>query len=669
MSNTIPEIFRHFKGRKIILAGALMFLSCSSVFSQEILTGLQFSPVIHQKWVESRMQKSISSENDTLPIRLPFYDDFSKPTVFPSTDRWIDREAFVNTDYPVYPVNLGAVTLDAINDSGSMYSDAVPGPQTFIADHLTSRYIRMDSIFSPAPKALTPADSVYLSFYYQPQGRGLFPSTSDSLVLRFLIQPAYDSISPTDTVHFDDQWLEIWSTKGMSLDTFYFNNNVWFKRVMIPIKDHRFFKRNFRFQFYNYVSLASSSIPAWQSNCDQWNIDEIYLNAHRNIGDTVTREIRFLDRPPSMLKSYESMPYTQYCNNPTAEMQDSLHIYITNRDTISHNTNYSYSMYNESGSFNKTYNGGNHIIEPFYDAGYVTYPPFAHPPIQYFFPISNTDSAIFFQRHIIKDVTPGSVLGDTISREQKFYNYYAYDDGTPEAGYGLKGTGALMAYRFQLDKSPDTLRAISIYFNKTLADLSQNYFYLTVWNDNSGTPGDTIYSQLVLPHYTDTLNKFYTYHLSPALRISGTFYIGTIQTTDNNMNIGFDRYNNSQDNLFYNTTGNWISSSYSGALMMRPIIGKPIPLGIQEIQIEKRRLAIYPNPARGNKVNIVLPAGESNDYGDWNMDILTMTGSRVYSGPYVQQLDISTFSGGIYIIDCRQRNSGIHYFSKLVVIP
>ena len=39
------------------------------------------------------------------------------------------------------------------------------------------------------------------------------------------------------------------------------------------------------------------------------------------------------------------------------------------------------------------------------------------------------------------------------------------------------------------------------------------FFYLTVWNDNSGFPGDTIYSRLVLTQYSDTLNKFTQYLL------------------------------------------------------------------------------------------------------------------------------------------------------------
>jgi len=52
------------------------------------------------------------------------------------------------------------------------------------------------------------------------------------------------------------------------------------------------------------------------------------------------------------------------------------------------------------------------------------------------------------------------------------------------------------------------------------------------------------YSQLVLAQYSDSLNKFTEYRLNWPVRLSGTFYVGTIQTTDDNLNIGFDTFDN-----------------------------------------------------------------------------------------------------------------------------
>jgi hypothetical protein len=605
---------------------------------------------------------------DTLPITLPFYDDFSSNGVFPSSLRWIDRYGFVNTDYPVYPIDLGVVTLDAINDSGSMYPEAVAGPDAFIADHLTSRYLRLDSIFSPVPRALTPSDSVYLSFYYQPQGRGLAPHTSDSLVLQYLLVPKHDTLFHGDTTHHivPDKWTHIWSVKGMALDSFYLQNNHYFQRVMIPITDPIFFKKKFQMQFYNYVSLATSGEPSWQSNCCQWNIDQVYLNYGRNLQDTIHQEIRFVERPPSLLKDYQSMPYTQFSNNPSNEMIDSLSIMLTNRDAVSHNVKYSYNVTQPGGSFTKSYESPSFDLLPYnqYAFEYVV-----HPPVPFTFPISSADSNLFEIRHVIRDLAQGSMLADTITGYQQFYNYYAYDDGTPEAGYGLKGTGSAMAYRFKLNKSPDTLRAIRIYFNQTLDTTNIQFFYLTVWSDNSGFPGDTIYSRQVLVQYSDSLNKFITYLLEQPIKISGAFYIGTIQTTDDNLNIGLDTYDNSAANLFYNVNGSWIASSITGAPMVRPVIGKLLPLGIANLTTGKGSIKVFPNPCITGQVHISIDeSGILLNKENWIITISGLTGQEIYHSQGSDVLDVSGLPSGIYIIEVQNTMTLQHLVSKLVIM-
>ncbi|MCX6243581.1 MAG: T9SS type A sorting domain-containing protein [Bacteroidetes bacterium] len=648
-----------------ILSIILSFLFCGSVFSQEVVTGLQFNKAVQKKFLEEKMLKA-GAGDDTIPVTLPFYDDFSANGVFPSSLRWIDRYAFENNDYPVYPIDLGVVTMDAINDSGSMYPDAVAGPLPFIADHLTSRYIRLDSVFTPVPRALTPADSVYLSFYYQPQGRGSAPHTSDTLILQFLLEPEHDSISPVDTTLIPDRWSRTWYANGTSLDTFYINNNLFFKRVMIPITDTLFFKKKFRIQFYNYVSLASSTLPSWQSNCCQWNLDQVYLNYGRNMNDTVRAELRFTERPPSMLKNYISMPYLQYSNDPGNEMRDSLSMILTNRDLTAHSVRHSYSVTQVGGSFSKSYESPSFNLLPYnqYAFGYTT-----HPPVNFTYPISTADSGLFKVQHVIRDLAPGSLMPDTITAYQRFYNFFAYDDGSAEAGYGLKGTGAMMAYRFNLNLSPDTLRAVRIFFNQTLSQTNQQFFYLTVWNDNSGFPGDTIYSRLAYPGYSDSLNDFKTYRLEKPVRISGAFYVGTIQTTDDNLNIGLDTYDNAAANLFYNVTGPWIASSISGAPMVRPVIGKPLPLGITSLSVQKRTLTVYPNPCNTGRIRLSMQGMTGNqDNNDVTISITGLTGQEVYHSGWTEIIDVSMLPAGMYFIKAQHRGDLQHSVAKLIIM-
>lgn len=636
-------------------------------YSQEILSGLQINPVIKARAAEIGRNDYLNGGLDTIPVSLPFFDDFSSADIFPSEERWIDHFAFQNDDLPVYPINLGAMTMDAINDSGNMYPNAIPGPMAFIADYLTSRYIRLDSVFTPVPRALTPADSIYLSFFYQPQGRASAPQKNDSLILEFLAIPAHDSIIPGDTIHVPDLWQKKWYSMGMPLDTFYLKNNKYFVQVMIPVTNPTYLKKQFRFRFLNYVSLASTAEPSWQTNTAQWNIDNVYLNLGRNRYDTVYPELRFIYRPPSLLRNYESMPYPQYCDDPTNELKDTIDILMTNRDTLPRMSTYRYHVANPGISFLKTYNGGNYIIEPYTQSPYVTYQKFAHPAVPFLIPISQADSAVFLMSHEL--AATGSTLGDTIQALQKFYNYYAYDDGTPEASYGLSPAGSKLAYRFRLNVSPDTLRAVRMYFNRTLNGNSQQIFYLCVWNDNAGIPGDTIFSVLVIPRYADSLNKFVTYHIYPPLPITGTFYIGWIQTTGDNLSLGFDSYNNSQKEIFYNAIGVWNNSAYTGSLMIRPVIGKPIPVGIDDLVPGDSRITIYPNPCNSGMLHLRL--NESPDMKrvveDAILVIHDLVGQVRFKSTYHQDVDISRLANGLYFLELKTRAGVRIGISKFIV--
>ncbi|MEI6174575.1 MAG: T9SS type A sorting domain-containing protein [Bacteroidota bacterium] len=649
--------------------------------SQEILTGLQINPMVKAKAMElSRMKAAagddlragdeyLKAASDTTPVSMPFFDDFSANGVFPSSQRWIDRFAFENDDLPVYPVNIGAMTLDAINDSGNMYPRAVPGPDFFIADFLTSRYIRLDSSFTPVPRALSPADSVYLSFFYQPQGRGKPPQKADSLILQFLAVPAHDSLITGGSIPVPDLWAKTWFANGMSLDTFYLNNNKWFVRVMIPVTDPRYFTNKFRFRFFNYVSLASSAEPSWQSNTDQWNLDDVYLNSGRTLNDTIYPELRFIYRPPSLLKRYESMPYPQYSDDPTNEMRDTIDILMSNRDIIPHMSSYNYYVTQPGGSFSKSYSGGNYNIQPYAVSPYVTFQKFAHPEVPFLIPINQTDSAIFLVKHIVKDITPGSVTGDTMQSYQKFLNYYAYDDGTPEASYGLTPAGSKLAYGFRLNKSPDTLRAVRMYFNKTLSNTSVQFFYLCVWNDNAGKPGDTIYSDLVMPRYADSMNKFVTYHIFPPLRITGTFYVGWIQTTNDNLSIGFDRYTNSQSQIFYNSTGVWNNSAYTGSLMIRPVVGKPIPLEVGDILPRNMKLTLFPNPCSESKINVRITDNLQNTGNSERATLIVsdIVGRVRMTTAFRNELDVTALQNGLYFLELRDQSGTRLGFAKFII--
>ena len=82
-------------------------------------------------------------------------------------------------------------------------------------------------------------------------------------------------------------------------------------------------------------------------------------------------------------------------------------------------------------------------------------------------------------------------MNDTLYHIQNFHFHFAYDDGTAESAYGINVNGAKLAYEFKLNR-PDTLRAVQMYFPQMLDTLNDVDFYLTVWEEDNGNPGNII---------------------------------------------------------------------------------------------------------------------------------------------------------------------------------
>jgi len=642
---------------KILILLIILVIPAIS-FSQEIITGLYTNPVIKAniKNMKARSARSIM-------LNIPFFDDFSGNSIFPNDSLWADKNVFINTAYPYMPPTIGVATFDALNDTGAIYPTA--NSYGFAADTLTSNPIRLDSITGAHPMALYKSSGIYFSFYYQPQGDtvlGNAPEYGDSLVLEFY--------SPTTK-----NWKQVWSDTGSTLQKFHSRYHTWFKQVLIPITDSvNYYQKGFRFRFYNWASIANNSIPSWQSgNVDIWNLDYVYLDKGRSKGDSIHKDIAFVNPASSMLKNYYAMPWSQYKIDTTAEMKDTLHMTIANLDSTEYQLSYKYNVQEIGNTWNYAYNGGSYNIYPVIDSGYLKYPPHASPPVAFHFPTNSADSVVFVITHAIKEGLNGDShrQNDTTIFEQKFYNYYAYDDGVPEAGYGLSPANAMLAYQFKLNKA-DTLRAVEMYFNQTLNNASQQYFYLTVWKDANGYPGDTLYQQMgVKPKYGDSLNKFVRYRIDDRkVLVSGTFYVGWKQTTDDNLNLGFDMNNDEHKKIFYNVGNGWMNSNYAGALMMRPILGKVLPLvaGIKEITSTANEIKVFPNPSTGENISIDIPDSQNQDISKFTIHVFNMIGNEVYESPFTKTLNVSNLQNGIYLISVTSNNNNNKYFARISII-
>lgn len=607
----------------------LSVISVINTSAQEVITPLMVNPnLINQKPPANQINAKIT-------LNLPFIEDFSDGKWYPSPLRWSDALVYINNDYPVKPPSIGVATFDALNAHGAIYDNASHFP--FPADTLTSHDIDLSN--------LKQSDSVFMSFHYQPAGIGNAPERDDSLVLEFW------SLSL-------QEWVHVWADRGRSLAEFYAQRGKYFDMVLLPVDSMLFFSGEFKFRFRNYASITDNSLPDWGGNVDMWHVDYIVIKANRSSTDTIIRDdIAFRAYPKSMLENYYSMPWNQYLANPAAEMKYDVAI------------PYTAYFYNTSSPINQIFHvnslsGGTSYTPTPYNFGNIAMPVdtvvIPKPATGFETFIFSAPSSPYADFELLAWLSPFSVneairTNDTVRFYQKFYNYYAYDDASPEAGYGLSASNPnvtmKLALRFDLNV-PDTLRAVQMFFNQT-KDLANDIdFTLTVWQANGNAPGDTLYSQKNLrPVFVDGLNQYHTYVLNRPIAVNGSFYVGWQQKSGTMLNVGYDRNHDAREYTLFNIGTGWNQSQFSGAVMMRPILGDTTGAYINVPEVPARiNVRVFPNPA-SQWLNIEIEG--SNDllpYGNFRVELFNTHGQRVLESYTDGRVELPALSNGLYLL-------------------
>ncbi len=617
----------------------LFFISISiSLFSQGLTENdLSTNQVLVKKWDELKMRSGLrtSSIYDTINLDTikGILDDFSYEGPYPDTAIWMDNMVFINRGYAKAPITLGTATFDGLNAQGYPYDFLASPTSSSSADSLTSKPINLlNYINSGATVNYLISDSLYFSFYYQPQGLGNFPNTNDSLMLEFK--------APGTSV-----WNHIWAKNGTVRAI---TDSIW-KLVMIPIKDIQYLNKGFQFRFRNYATVSG--------NLDHWNIDYVYLNKYRTMADTIFEDVAFEYNLPSLLNTYSKMPWKHY--NATF-MKTGYSTTIRNNYSIQKFGSFEYKIYDETGAqVNTTYTGGSGNLDPYVTNGPVNYAPFTSPSLNFTIP-PLTDTSNYTIECVVSTNPDKCKRNDTIRHKQEFLNYYAYDDGSAETAYGMSTLNAQMAEKF-VSTIADTLRCIDIYFNPILTNANLFAFSLNVWGDNGGTPGTAIYTSdtVLTPTYAHAgQDQFVHYYLYPPLYLAAsTFYIGFTQKTTEFLNVGVDKNINTQDKMFYNVTGTWNNPPFPGSLMMHPVFGvADFYAGIENnVSKNKTEVSVYPNPAN-DKLYIKSKSTDIIEKGSYS--IVDLYGRIILQNKFnkLEYIDISSLAEGVYFIRIADEN-------------
>ena len=603
-----------------IFTFSLFFLLIFNLSGQELLISpLSTNPALVKQFEEGNLPAPYQKIN--CQVHLPFIDDFSKyHQVGAEEQYWEDNFAFVNPTFGVDPPTIGVATFEGLDYNGYPYDFDNPNASGN-TDYLTSCKINLEVDEDGNPYQLS--DSLVLSFYYQPQGKGFAPRVQDSLVLEF-----YD----IDL----DVWVKKWAKPGSALHDF--------ELAVIPIVEFRYLRSEFQFRFRSKGRLSG--------NMDHWNIDVVWLDKDREIGNIDFPDVGYQYPVNNLLNNYTSIPYKHYKSVAQTQMIDTVLAQLRNNNNEAINLsnvkmrNFSEGVLVNESAFGNTVNFPAETSKSFEipvlgnGNGYVFDPNIDEPFVE------------FDNQFVMSSGTNDLVSdNDTILFTQYFENYYAYDDGSAEAGLGFTTAGGQLAIKYQALQA-DSLIGYKIYFNPIFDD-PVFPFVMIVWDVDENMPGDEIYVNQTfteVEYIKEGHDIFAYYFFDSAVYVSGTYFVGLAQTSDISLSIGYDRSTDNTKNMFFKTSFSWqeFPDSDPGSVMIRPVFQSEmdsIIMGISEQQIIPE-FAVYPNPT-SDRVMI-----KNLNYDELEVSLLSIDGKTILNKRIIHEaeLNVSDIPSGMYLI-------------------
>lgn len=557
-------------------------------------------------------------------LSLPFFEDFNDSSYYPNIAHWQDSMVYVNNNMGMRNKSHGVATFDALDAKGQPYTENLF--LSVYADSLTSQYFDFST--------RNPSDSIYLSFLFQGKGNGYTPAAGDSLMLFFQ--------------RSNGAWVKVWDKAGMSMTNF--------ETAMIPVKDTMFFHTDFRFRWVNKATFNVGN--------SHWQVDYVKLNTNRNYQDSVWNDVAFTywgdnDLNRSLTGEYMSMPYRHFNANRNQYFSNALGLSLWNSWLATKELSLAIKIKNANTGASYTTSSQNTFVL-YNDAQYVDVPISDNSTVI----STNTDAPLnidmeaYFTTNIAGDY---SKLNDTIRQRQVFDNYFAYDDGSAESAFFMssyQGVPSYVAQEYALSVA-DTIRGVDIYFPRQLPEASMKLFYLQIYKkiDAVGGVNDLAYQQIDLyPAYEDRVNGFVRYQFDTAIPMeAGTFYVAMMFPaggSSDSLYIGLDKNKKGANYRYYKVGDFWLPSLIDGALMIRPLVGNPLPVSIADSKQDNLQLSFYPNP-----VLEYLFLKQKNSEKNLKYTISNTSGQIVQEGHFSNsKIDCRKLIEGIYFINIISEN-------------
>jgi hypothetical protein len=611
---------------KLINGFGLLALSTSSLLAQENEISLQEN--IQLKGY-MRTQSNNAARVDLI---LPFFEDFTTEDYYPSLTKWSDSSVFINSTLAKNIKSRGVATFDCLNAWGVPYNPD-NALTTVYADSLTSNYFDLS--------AYTAADSIYLSFQFQSKGNGYAPLAGDSLMVYFQRRSG--------------AWTKVWSKAGSSMDVFH--------TAVVPITDTHWLHEDFRFRFVNKATYNVGN--------SHWHVDYIKIDRNRTFNDSLYNDLAFTywgenNLKRGLVKDYTSIPLKHFNADRANLIQTELSASVWNSWAQTQEFDATMILRNNQTSATEVL-GTLPSFALYNDAQFLTFNLPANSSIFNANGADELDIEMFCSFNpILNDY---SKENDTIKYTQQFANYFAYDDGSAETAFFMTaydGAPSYVAQEYALAVA-DTLRGVDIYFPRQVPSAHNKSFFIQVYKniDAVGGQDELVYQEEQYPSYGDAVNSFVRYRFAnPVILPEGSFYLALMFPAGGNSDslyIGLDKNKAGANFRYFKVLDHWVPSTIDGALMIRPLVGAELPVGIATTT-QSLGLEVYPNPV-SNSLNLKLGTDKPVQYV-----VRNVLGVALLSGVLQNAtIDCNTLDEGVYFIQIVDEagNTAVKQFLKI----